>query len=303
MANKGRSNSVHAELPEIDGAVQGQFDDRVEPSPRMVSGFAPRGSADELERTFIGAAGTELVREPASVIQLPSLGLGEDGYAGPGLKESAKLASQGAPVGRRLAVLVVLFAVVLGSGLGYWFRVGRPTFQGSTKAPASVGASVHQTVPTPVLIPPKLEELAAVEKPQARLPFKGSPQQNVNVSARAKHPPETSTRTVKRAAKAAARLTVPAAPTPKAVLPDTLTRTQVRAGFEATRGKLRACGGGGGLLEVTATITSTGRVTHALVGGDYSGTPAGSCMAKAVRRASFPAFKDGPIRVQYPFSL
>jgi hypothetical protein len=44
-------------------------------------------------------------------------------------------------------------------------------------------------------------------------------------------------------------------------------------------------------------------VTHVLVGGDFAGTTEGSCIARAVRGARFPAFKQERFRILYPYAL
>lgn len=100
-------------------------------------------------------------------------------------------------------------------------------------------------------------------------------------------------------------LTQPVAPAPVAVdLPAYPSRQQVTAGFEAMRGALKQCAAGrGGRIEVKASVTSNGRVVHALIDGDFEGSPEGSCMARAVREAQFPAFSQPRLKVSYPFAL
>ena len=48
---------------------------------------------------------------------------------------------------------------------------------------------------------------------------------------------------------------------------------------------------------------ATGRVTNATVGGQFAGTPVGSCIARAVRGASFPRFQRATFTINYPFRL
>jgi hypothetical protein len=58
-----------------------------------------------------------------------------------------------------------------------------------------------------------------------------------------------------------------------------------------------------GVATVEITVGSSGRVRSALVTGDFAGTPEGSCVARAVRRARFPQFTQPTFEITYPFSL
>lgn len=100
-------------------------------------------------------------------------------------------------------------------------------------------------------------------------------------------------------------LAEPAPETPTAPeLPEGLSRSQVLAGFESVRAAVAACADGAfGVANVSTTIVGSGRVTHALVGGDFNGTPQGSCIARAVRKARFPAFSGEPLKVEFPFAF
>ncbi|MDH5674668.1 MAG: hypothetical protein OEZ06_21250 [Myxococcales bacterium] len=87
-------------------------------------------------------------------------------------------------------------------------------------------------------------------------------------------------------------------------LPDAPSKTDVKRALEGLRGAIGRCAAGqGGVAELDLTIASGGVVTHALVGGDFSGTSAGSCIARVVRGARFSPFKQPRFRVIYPFSL
>jgi hypothetical protein len=44
-------------------------------------------------------------------------------------------------------------------------------------------------------------------------------------------------------------------------------------------------------------------VTSALIDGVFKGTPEGSCMARTVRSARFPAFSQATLKVSFPVSL
>lgn len=73
----------------------------------------------------------------------------------------------------------------------------------------------------------------------------------------------------------------------------------------AVRGDVTACGGGQhGLATVAVGVTgSTGRVSTATVSGQFAGTPVGSCVARAVRGATFPHFRNPTFSFNFPFQL
>ena len=79
----------------------------------------------------------------------------------------------------------------------------------------------------------------------------------------------------------------------------------VRTALQRVETAVRACGGGEhGRAPVLITISgSSGRVTNAVVSGDFAGTPVGSCIARAVRGATFPTFTRPTFTVNYPFSI
>ena len=59
-----------------------------------------------------------------------------------------------------------------------------------------------------------------------------------------------------------------------------------------------------GTAFIRTTFTSEGRVTEArVVGPPFAGTPAGSCMARAVRAAVVPRFTRPSLTVTYPFVI
>jgi hypothetical protein len=148
---------------------------------------------------------------------------------------------------------------------------------------APVELSAAQAAPAPKAIAP----VAAV-KPVALRP------------TRATMPPAPAEPAVVPLAK-----TAEPAPAAAAIdLPEYPSRAQVTAGFEAMRGALKECAAGrAGKVEVRASVTSNGRIVHALIDGDFEGSPEGSCMARAVRAAQFPAFSQPRLKVSYPFAL
>jgi hypothetical protein len=74
--------------------------------------------------------------------------------------------------------------------------------------------------------------------------------------------------------------------------------------MEGIRSALAQCAEGQhGRADIVVVIGSSGRVRSAQVRGVFAGTPQGSCMARAVRGARFPAFSSETFQLQYPFQL
>lgn len=87
-------------------------------------------------------------------------------------------------------------------------------------------------------------------------------------------------------------------------LPEAPSREAVIEAMSRVRSDVLACGAGqGGVAEVEMTVTASGQVTHAVVGGDFAGSPVGSCIARAVRGAHFEPFHRESVRLVYPFAL
>lgn len=98
----------------------------------------------------------------------------------------------------------------------------------------------------------------------------------------------------------APEVTEPAAP----ALPEKLTRDQVRSGLDAMRAQVLQCANGTyGRVLADVTISAPGRVSNSVIEGTFAGTNAGSCMARVLRGAKFPAFSGEDISVRYPFSF
>jgi hypothetical protein len=100
------------------------------------------------------------------------------------------------------------------------------------------------------------------------------------------------------------KTTAAPAPLPGSDQIETPSRDDVLNGLDRVRSTVRACAEGhNGVAEVDLTIAANGVVTNALVGGDFGGTPQGSCIARAVRKARFPTFKQDRYRVLFPYVL
>ncbi len=91
---------------------------------------------------------------------------------------------------------------------------------------------------------------------------------------------------------------------PEGPVPATPDRATIQAVLAARTDAVTACAAGAhGLADVDIVIASSGRITTATVNGTFAGTPVGSCIARAVRGATFPPFSQPRFEVTYPFHL
>jgi hypothetical protein len=82
------------------------------------------------------------------------------------------------------------------------------------------------------------------------------------------------------------------------------SRADVLAGARSVADRVRACGDGEGVVNVTFTIEgATGRVIDATVTGQYARTPIAECAERAIRTARFPTFDRATFQVTFPYRL
>jgi predicted Zn finger-like uncharacterized protein len=96
-----------------------------------------------------------------------------------------------------------------------------------------------------------------------------------------------------------------AAAAPSENLQPTPTRDDVLSAMKGVTPSVQACGGGqSGVAMTKVGVTgSTGKVSAVDVGGQFAGSPVGSCVAKEVRKAKFPRFSQSTFSFSYPFKL
>ena len=157
----------------------------------------------------------------------------------------------------------------------------------TTVAAAAVGAAGRHPRPAGVVVRPTTSEtgIAAAPPPHAS----GAPSID-ELIVQATHPRSATTAT-------------PA--TPDSSLPTTPASGDVRSAMTAVTPAVTACGAGEhGVAAVAIVIAGpTGRVSSATVSGQFAGTPVGSCVARAVRGATFPHFRQATFSIAYPFRL
>lgn len=150
------------------------------------------------------------------------------------------------------------------------------------RAPALEPAAIEPSVPwsAPDVAAPKVQEHVEAEKAQPAAP------QPVP------HPRALRPRAPQRTDSAPAGL--PAQP----------SRDQIKTAIEGARAAVQACAGAShGLTTAHITILGSGRVSATNIEGAFAGTPQGSCMARALRGATFPRFSASSLQVTYPFRL
>lgn len=197
------------------------------------------------------------------------------------------------------AIGYALVAAMVVLGIGGWFLTAGGYRRGSEPA-AQPTAAASVVRPSAPLASPKLSVMPAAPAPVAE------PTPPVEEVAPAPSPaPAESGRARPRVASKTVRKTVAApAPDPASNEIETPSRDDLLNGLDRVRSNVRACAEGrNGVAEVDLTIAANGVVTNALVGGDFGGTPQGSCIARAVRKARFPTFKQDRYRVLFPYVL
>jgi hypothetical protein len=91
-------------------------------------------------------------------------------------------------------------------------------------------------------------------------------------------------------------------PRDSGAVPQRLSREQVITAMNRVQPAVTACFGGtrGSAMAAITIIGRTGRVTTAQISGQ--GGAVGSCIARAVRGATFPRFADDSLTIRYPFA-
>ncbi len=212
---------------------------------------------------------------------------------------------------------VILLSLMVVVGAGGWL-VTRGGFRRSV-APASAMApatAAPVTEPLPTAVPPA---------PATSAPSESAPAASSTVASSALHAARETHAAHSRSSSSHPRETepdpappAPAAPqepvlrvSPQGAAPqaaaqpsETPTRREVLDALEPLRPAVERCARGQhGIAQLDITVVSSGAVTHAVVAGDFAGTPEGSCIALAARKAQFAPFQKPRFRVIFPFSL
>jgi hypothetical protein len=221
--------------------------------------------------------------------------------------------------------------ILLGGGLTIAkLRNERASRRDVSATAISAAPVMPNPAPEPaVAAPPVVEAPAPVAEPVAEAPVPAAepPAQVVPSTVPepslppppAKDEPPASARKVRfaRVERTALAASEPAAVEPVAVaepapseapaatgLPAQPSREQVTAALNAVVPALQKCvGDRHDTADVTLTVRPGGFVSYAVVSGPYAGSNEGSCIARAVKAAKFPAFTDPSVRITYPFQL
>ncbi len=253
--------------------------------------------------------------------------------AAPASARRARRRTLARAAGLLVAALTLVGAGFVSARLGTSASEAPPTAPAGTAPPAASGPAATATatpaapaaaVEAEATEPAELDRLASSEDAPARIGRAGAPAAPVREEpavgevergaheapgARVEAPeaeatgaePEPVAAVSESAPEAEA---VDEAPAPE--LPETPSREQVLEAVRPIEGAVRECAGDDhfGVVPVRITVAPSGRVTTAVVtGGTVLGTPAGSCIARTVRGARFPAFGAERFVVEYPFRL
>jgi hypothetical protein len=83
-----------------------------------------------------------------------------------------------------------------------------------------------------------------------------------------------------------------------------LSADDFKHGMAAVSGKAAGCyKGTQGVVQVKLTIAASGQVSKVSVSGQFADKPEGTCVANAVKAASFPPWDGGPQSFGYPILL
>lgn len=89
-------------------------------------------------------------------------------------------------------------------------------------------------------------------------------------------------------------------------LPEAPSREAITAAMGKIKGRVNACYEKfqqNGVATVELSIAKTGKVQSATVNGKFADSDTGTCVANAVKAASFPRFKGPTLKIDYPFLL
>jgi hypothetical protein len=83
-----------------------------------------------------------------------------------------------------------------------------------------------------------------------------------------------------------------------------LSSDDIERAMTAVAGKARACfAGTGATASLRLTVAPSGRIAQVAVTGPLAGTPAGTCLGRAVHAATFPAWSGAPQSFDYSYPL
>jgi len=204
---------------------------------------------------------------------------------------------------RALVAAATLLGVAI---LGGSYALARPRPQTSPSTAAiTTSAALQEAVATAERPAP----VASTQPDETAETSEGSPSLPAALAIAATETEERTRAPVARRTRPT--LPAPAAPSapdapaaPVEALPLAPTRADVAAAMAAVAPAVQECAGAAhGLAEVHVVVAGSGRVSSALVTGTFTGTPTGSCIARAMRTGSFPAFAGPSFTFVYPIQL
>ena len=274
-------------------------------SPRTLTATAPAAAAGAAAARAATANGASRTAGPATgrtPAQQPVSSLAP--------REVARRQPAARDAGAGVGLLMVAAMALIAAG-GWWLTSG--SFSRSRDEANARGAATSAAASQPVA--PQGESAMALETPPGQLPPGQATQASDALAAQqadaqsadqgnplksSKNLTATSRAFGPKTAKKAPKLV----PTKGGGMPEAPSRAEVLQRMESVRPAVRACATGlSGVADLDITIAHSGKVTHVLVGGDFAGTTQGSCIARAVREAKFPSFKQERFRLLFPYPI
>lgn len=215
------------------------------------------------------------------------------------------------PQPAKIAGLASIALLGLLGAVAIWFvSGGQPQGERST-AFAPQTPSIAEPAPAPPAAPAPQPIVAPPPPPPAPPPSESAqPQVADSTPAKLAKVPITPEPVPAEIAPAPAKKAKPARravepePAAPAALPDQPSRQAIADALDQMRSELALCAEGRtGVAELDLTLSAAGTVSHAVVGGDFAGSPQGSCIARSLRRARFAPFQQPKFRVLYRMKL
>lgn len=206
-----------------------------------------------------------------------------------------------------LAGVAAGVAMILGAGLVSRAKpAGAPESATAALAATPIEAAVAEVREAPIATPveatppePAREPVVAKAAP--------APQQGAPVKAAAPRAPVVAAHTAEPVATADLPNVLPELPPPPRAPEVQISRSAVAVAIADAGLRAGACKDGeiaSMSMPVSVTFMPSGRASRATVnGGPFAGTPAGSCVAQALRAASVPPFDGEPVTVSTTLRL
>lgn len=233
----------------------------------------------------------------------PAAGLWEIPSIGPAPKRASSVPAPAPAPARPVALLIGVGVVAYALGILTMLAI-RPPLPQVEREPAAAAAPVEEPIAhEPVAAePPAVEAPVVVAAPVVEVPAPVAAP--IARSAPRVRPPAVEPVALQAPVEETPVVEEQAAPAPDPSIPETPSREDVQAAMSSVRPAIQACAqpaDRGQQPIVRFTFVGSGRASHAVASG--VGGPTASCIARAAREASVPAFSRDRFVVEFPFQL